>query len=233
MALTYYIPGAGTESEFRARAKELKLLDPLCRSTPVRSATRTPEGQGLFSAIEPRGKWGWLEGEQEWHRMADGAWWLGVPQTYEPASLARDPQISGHFVKLGDGRSWLVPCARVHEERDGAPRVMSNVPLLMELDASGEWTVSIEERFRWFSDRAGTVAEMLAGTAPEEEWTWKDDVALSVEALGLNYFLGKWEVSALRLLTTETVSELLRAVVDVPGMVRMAEALGKKKGTGD
>ncbi len=161
---------------------------------------------------------------QTWRRVpgTTGAWvgmWNdGVPG---PADLARDKQLAGHFVTLGDEREWLIPVARGLVENEDAGRLewYTALPQRRELNDAGEWVSGdVMPKYgplwdlacRWFDATRG-----LGDGRQVFAFDGADDGA--VLALGYNYAgLGGAEVSLLGLFDERIVGQVLQAVIDGP-----------------
>jgi len=185
--------------------------------------------------MDPDGnhKWlGYYPDKQEWHECQGGAYWIGVQKDSPPTpdELARPSQIDGHRVKLDDGNEWMIPVARWHQP-DGTGRI--GVPQAIKLDSEGNWTSHVNGQYGGFFDRAVKVYEMFVGVDEGEDWTPHDDLDFSAEAIGFNYYLTRWEISALGLFNSETVGDLLRAVIDYPGLMTLIESQKKTEGVID
>ena len=169
---------------------------------------------------------GYYPDKQDWHECQGGAFWIGVQKDSPPAptELERPNKIGGHFVKLDDGNEYLIPVARWHES-DGTGRI--GVPQSIKLDKEGKWTSHVNGQYGGFFDRAVKVYEMFVGADEGDDWTPHDDLDFAAEAIGFNYYMTKWEVSALGLFNTDTVGDLLRATIDYPGFMALVEAQKK------
>ena len=52
---------------------------------------------------------------------------------------------------------------------------------------------------------------------------------MSIQSLSLNYRLSKWEASALKILSTRNVTEVLEALVDVPSIKAQIDSEKKRQ----
>jgi len=68
----------------------------------------------------------------------------------------------------------------------------------------------------------------------EPELSVPERMAFAIEALAWNYHIGTEEVNLLKLITTQNLSEIMAAIIDVPTLVKVAkermEAEKKNKG---
>lgn len=189
-----------------------------------------PEGKrGVMVAYQPPGehvRLGYYADEQCWHRAPRAdylvGWWTEDPPT--PTGLQRIDGLAGHAVQLGDEQEWIVPVAVLCEGGN-------NLEQALTLGDAGELVANVAGKHARIWEHALRVRDNAfigmglreRGDVPElterEEWDY------AVEALALNYRVGAPEVSLLHLLTTTTMRAVLMAVVDVPTMQRIGEAL--------
>jgi len=166
---------------------------------------------------------GYYPDKQTWQRCQEGAFWLGWYTDHPPgpSDLARERQIDGHWVRLADGQRWLVPVARRFP-------VGTALPQVLYLSETGELIGDVEPAYVGFGQRAETLWEQFmayhTGELTEDEVSIRDFWDFAVEALSLNYRVGQWEVSALRLLSTNLLHEVCGAIIDVPTLLKVAEA---------
>ena len=156
-------------------------------------------------------------------------YWIGWRKDSPPGpdDLARQKQLDGHWVKLGDGNLWLVPVARRYVFEDGAIRHRVELSTVRHLDADGRWKAdTVAEQYRrlwaWLTlfDRWLAAEEGAA-----EDFDFQSETEFVVEALRLNYRLGSVEASLLGLLDTTGIIGAIEAVTDRPGLEEL-----KKKG---
>ena len=184
-----------------------------------------PDGASGVLVSHSGRRLGYNPGAQTW-RTIDGrtfGWWNDSPPT--PEDLCRVQQVPGHFARLDDGGDWLIPCARVFPSGTRLPRTL-------RMDDSGELTLDVKPEYRAFAAQAETLWDVVAGTfkvdsgspaAPEMNYLQLFDVAAA--ALAINYRIGRAEIGALELLSTDTLPGVWHAVVDWPAIVA---ALQKK-----
>jgi hypothetical protein len=160
----------------------------------------------------------------------------GQPGAPRPAHLLRPEPIDGHQVKLADGNPWLIPIARSIVQ--GA-----TLPERLVLGPNGKVVREPLERFAELSAAAERIWHRIVYDNAEqaERENMEDPGALSTEelfdiacqALAVNYRIGRWEISALKLLTSQTAMNVVKALVDLPTIERVSKAIAKKKSTPD
>ncbi len=152
-----------------------------------------------------------------------GIGWDVLPK---PEELAREKQYEGHMVKLGDGNEWLVPVARYC---NGQPMEST-----YRIGTDGELREEVSDRCRELYEFGCRFWDGLYGAAEKGagEFTYevKDQFEMAARILGYNYDVTRWEVSALGLITDQTLRELMNAVVDVPRVIRIMQ---EKKTNGE
>jgi len=157
------------------------------------------------------------EAAQHWEECAGGAYWIGYWRDAVPGpqDLARQVQVAGHGVELADGREWLIPLVR---QFDGG----TAVPQVIKFRADGSVEHDINPKYSTFYERGMQVWESVAQDnkwGPSEQWI----LDTAIEALTVNYMVGKWEASVLGLLDTRNVSLIVQAIVDGPTYKRWAD----------
>jgi len=166
---------------------------------------------------------------QTWSQCHD--WWLGYETAAPPKEqlLRRAHQIAGHAVTLGDGGSWTVPLAVVVQFVEDRITRGTNLPQSLRLGADGQWLSQILPQYLGVSRAAEQMYQHLIGQGPAPSVA--EAASIAAEALGVNYRVTAWECSALGLLTTENLADVLRALVDWPVIESwLAE---KKRASGD
>ena len=159
--------------------------------------------------------------KQVWQKIHGAAAWVG----YEPANmptpedLARESGVSGFFKTLGDGNKWLCPLARL---ASGVP----DVPCAHKLDA-GKWTRGDPlERYKRLWQVASQFWDIVKPEIDRhmEENTesvkldFDQEHAFAITALAANYRIQRTEASILGLFDDENVGEILRTLIDWPGI---------------
>ena len=148
---------------------------------------------------------------------------IGVSEAVKPEDLARDDQVSGHLVKMGDGAQWEIPVARHWKGAAGFPRRLAWTPdgwkagdvipayKALWRDACSFWTLLLNAE----------AAE--AGEAEDVSFSAEDEVNLAARAIAVNYRVGPAEISHLGLFTTETKAAACLALVDFPSVKALKE----------
>lgn len=177
---------------------------------------------------------GYFPLKQEWQKASGGKFWIGreKDKPVRPADLQRTEIIAGHKVKLADGQEWMIPVARVFPQG-------TMLPQSLILGPDGEVVKEVLPRYARLGQKAERVWQefkkqmgwLEEGENPES-MTEKEEWEIATEVLGINYRLGAWEISFLRLFTTENLERVLSAFVDIPTMLAASRAMqeaSKKK----
>jgi hypothetical protein len=140
---------------------------------------------------------------------------IDTSQRPKPADLVRETVHPGHLVTLGDKQEWEIPVARLAGGGSGLPRRR-----VVKDDGTRAWEV--EGAFRGLSDFADKVYALYNGEAV----TIPDDEAdrMCGEALSVNYRIHELEMLAMGLLTNTALRQILRALLDVPTIERIADS---------
>jgi len=163
------------------------------------------------------------EADQRWSE--GDPLWVGhyVCEPPTPDDLARDELVRGYRVPLADGQRWAVPLARKFPEGTALPQAVY-------LDKQGAVICEPLPKYAQFTQHVDAFWQALAehgeSTEDLDPDQWFD---LAVEALAVNYRLGRSEVSHLGLLTTENIWLLLLVMVDAPARAAAAEEQGERE----
>ena len=175
--------------------------------TTQRKVIKGPDSKsGTIYSFGP-GKTGFHPGQQTWTAVDD--YYIGCGDDVTPALLLRPEPIDGHYVCLEDGNDWLIPCARMFPAG-------TMLPESLILGPDGAWVTEILPRFARFSARAQKVWDAFTGDN-EMDFSTASDIA--AEALSINYYIGRHEISILRLFSTTNVMNILKAMVDYPTLM--------------
>lgn len=151
--------------------------------------------------------------EQTWRECEGGKFWIGYwtdnPPT--PETLERDKLTEGHEV---DG--WTVPLVR---PVFGATRL----PHTQRLESDGTITHTPLGRYVALIDRVEDIYKVIE-TESGLEMDESDVYALAGDLLCVNYYIGKWELSAIGA-TNVTLKDILFASFDLPSFVKFQEEL--------
>lgn len=231
LGFLYFIPGAHGASAEALDAAGLAHLKGL--SIESGQIDRGPAGGGLLIRIASKGRAPALryDGDaQIWRKCGGGRFWLGYNRDHPPTpeDLARPDTIGGHLVTLEDGNKWLIPVARV--AATGASPLFK-----LDLDDEGEWiagdpidrlaalTVDAQEIWQQLVD-AVEGGENASGVM---QLTVKTEADIGIRALAVNYYLGRFEVAALGLLSNRVTGSIAMALIDWPTIE--SEAAAQKK----
>lgn len=147
-----------------------------------------------------------------------------------PLDLERPNRRFGHDVDLDDGNSWHIPAARYLPQKlqlvNGAVRYVPKKEF-----AAFETAVTQ----CWLDYVRDSGVETTDDPAETERWEGEhlsemQQVELAVGFLGLNYRVRlEAEINALGLFDQVCLVRVLEAILDIPGWIRLAEEMHKKK----
>lgn len=159
--------------------------------------------------------------KQDWHKVSffEHVFYVVIEKDVSElaSALARPAMFPGHSVAMLGG-FWTMPIAAMFTGNCGLPKVRAVDPET----GTREWVPA--EQYRERIAFADSVFKLNVG----------EDVAISQDdlddglalVLGLNYFIGPLECLLLRLLTSETMGQLTRAMLDWPAVEALATAPG-------
>ena len=81
----------------------------------------------------------------------------------------------------------------------------------MGMDAAGQFEMRVMPDFEWAWELSGQIFDRVFGSP---DLTFADAFSLAIQALGLNYRIGRREASQLGLITTENFQAIFEAAVD-------------------
>lgn len=191
-------------------------------------------GQGLVFAACPNDPGTFKAAEQRWTKGPDGKFWCGVwieKPNPGPDKLARKKFVGGHAVRLRDGNDWTIPIARSVVGGSTLPR-----GLVLGDDAKTWRMKELPEYLKLCKDAEAVWREYVAAVIPSEngepsnkvEVEDQELIRIAVDGLAANYRIGPLEVSCLGLLGTDEMWEILRAIIDIPALMKAAEDRKKK-----
>ena len=244
----YYLEGVADTGVHKALYANPVLADLLPQPYTVATALRGPDGgQGCVvcrADTFPETSIGHFPETQEWIERAPGVrlgWSKASPPS--PMDLVRPKLQPGHGVRAGDGHRWMIPLARALKwnAEGGLFDPSCNLPVASHFDATtGTWGPSgvcpelvelwaIAQEW-WAVKRKAVAAAEIDDDTPGDanipiRFQFHGSHESAVRALAVNYFLGNPEASALGLLTSDVVVEILDALVDGPVL---AEWMQKK-----
>ncbi|HPD15811.1 MAG TPA: hypothetical protein PLE19_12725 [Planctomycetota bacterium] len=234
----YWFPGVDAPTdEVIGRCGLTEVLPPACAL--MRRGATGPDGErGVVCGLAPprdatEQAFGYYPESQTWRACDGRAWWLGVATgaAPRPEDLERPKQVRGHDVRLGDGRAWRVPVAKRFDLQTGRHELA--LPQGLDLSEDGKWIARPLPAFVALSERVerawSDYARMLEGPVEVDAELW---LGLAVEALTLNYHVGRWEAATLGVLSTSVVHDVVEAVLDVPTLRAAADGARGKKADG-
>jgi len=162
--------------------------------------------------------------EQTWKKGSGGKFWVGMWNDDRPGpdDLRREHLIAGHPVKLRDGLEWTIPVARSIVRG-------STLPKAIVLGEDGE-TFEFEELPEYASlcRDADMIFDSIR-TGKDMKMPFQEAARIAIDAMLINYRIGKWEASLLQLFSDVQLWDVMEAIVDMPTIVRMSEELEQKK----
>jgi len=227
-AFLYFLPGRRDVSRESVESAGITAVDDLS-SVSFCETERGPDGgAGIIFAVEPKTeggklpKVGYYPKNQQWSSCNNAKFWLGVSTEHKPTpeDLLKTESIAGHSVVLADNNLWTVPLARSFPSGSALPKALV-------LGPNGELVVESLPEFAKISEIADEVYNSLLGESDSIDVTKGWD--MSIQSLSLNYRLSKWEASALKILSTRNVTEVLEALVDVPSIKAQIDSEKKRQ----
>jgi len=183
---------------------------------------------------------GYYPEKQTWAQSLCGKYWVGAENANRPGpkDLEREDSIGGHPVILGDGGEWLVPIARAFPEGTRLPQSLIFGP-------EGKVLARVGEKYaRLWADAERVWRDFWNDSVPRGEepkekhvyLNYSEQMEIALQALGLNYRLGKDEANLLGILGTDNLISILGALIDMPAISAVLlemEAAAKKKADGE
>lgn len=250
-ALLYFLPEvkggvSALATASNGRLVSYGLADMLGENVSTRGADAGPSGtHGLVVSHSGRAtQIGYWPDRQTWSEVpaCEGrlAAWIGFATDSPPGpdDLARDEQVGGHMIKLGDGREWLIPIARAFP--DDSP-----IDEILRIGPNGELVKAPLPKYAAITADADRVWRMMESANDDPNQIPSEDaiipdldcIAIATRALAINYRVRTQEVSALDLILRSTVMPVLLALIDYPTRMSvvkdMVAADAKKKGAAD
>ncbi len=162
--------------------------------------------------------------EQTWKKSVDGKFHIGLYKGQPPTekTLRRKKQLVGYEVELAGGEKWLIPLARILAGG-------SIFPQSLMLGKNGELITEAMPKYALFSAKVEKLWDDFQCENKCREGELKlsmtERMELAIEALAWNYKVGADEVNLLKLITTENLSEILAAVIDVPTILEVSKQM--------
>lgn len=240
----YYVPGLRNDSGFAEKACQVVGSSIEGGKIVARNVDAGP-GQGgpgvLFAAL-PAGvtpEPGEVEkalatpgycadpSRQTW--IAGAGFWVGYDHDRKPGpeDLARASQRAGYFHD-SEGYRWLVPVARRLDGSSGFDERIVYEPSgdlqQMPLDRYSGLCLFASEHFE-------ALTRLFAASGVDEAYIEYDRrfADVTCEALGVNYHVGRYELSLLGALTKENTAHMASLLCDAPMLVEVAKASVEKK----
>lgn len=225
--LVYYVPGREnvvTDDKFPDLLEEIGCRDvvPTTRIEVMQVHKGPDKGRGITFAASAfqndvraitRPDFKWLEAER---------FWVGYDPSNPPtpAELSRATQIPGYNITLGDGNDWTVPLVRVESGESMLPRRYTvgrdGKPVLEPMDRYKVLTEHCMAFYQYFMQAVGENGIVGDVDVPDDKL-----FEYAIEALGVNYHIGRYEVALLGLLDTVNVRAVLGAAIDASAAYRM------------
>ena len=228
----YYAPGLGTMHD----SMIVKLgLDGVFRNSKYSFGIIDdgPDGgRGVLFAAHPEApgaempKLGHFPGAQKWQHVKKGGYWIGfeAESPPRPTDLQRGLAAAGKWAVLSDRKRWLVPVARY---LGGS----TDLPMTIRADDDEVWTRSVKDEYASLWEDAYSVLQTAFNSSwpVEDQLSPQDEVNLCVRCLQINYRVGMWEITALDLLDSDALLEILAIVSDLVSMRELVRKELKKK----
>ena len=169
---------------------------------------------------------GYFPEKQDWQESMSKKFWIGKEKENppKPIDLQRKELIDGHLTRLEDGNECLVPAARIFPQG-------TTLPQSLILGPNGELVQEILPKFAQLGKKADELwieFQREQGMLPKENAAepigLKARWDIAIAALAVNYKIGQDEVSFLRILTTENLSRILAAIIDIPVLISVVKA---------
>lgn len=230
----YYVPRVnGAAFEF---PRELRYASIPGRKCTYREVARGPDNTGpgwiVSTGPEPSSDKLLLDlPKQRWMQIyvphdgvetpPDKQFYVGryLDQKLMPDKLARETQLDGHWVELGDGSRWLAAIARRIATEPLA--VFTSLPRSFAYDPKdGKWLPGpIVEEYKRFADLAFSYGEADFEASNSGDMTFRFDAMeeLAVLALTANYRIGSSELALYDgVFTVPSRNALVHAACDFP-----------------
>lgn len=245
----YFMPGRGidvTDEDIAAATGLAHAFEGRPATSEVREG---PDGErGVLLAdrkVEPS-RFNYRAESQVWRKLLVSHVWVGMYKDNPPGpeDLAREQQLRGEWVELGDGEQWLVPLARGLSVEDDELVYHVALPSVRTLDDSGEWKQhDVVQRYAPLWDVASQYWDAVTGALAKKKaedgkltLDFEGETDAAVVALQANYRIGAVEASMLELLNDLTVGKILNATVDfdhaTEWLKKKAAASGETTGDG-
>jgi len=245
----YYLPGKDAVTDDILKDAGLEYLTRIVAGQrPV--LANGPDGEkGIAFTVDvkmPLGgskpKLGVYPKKQTWRECNKGKFWLGMENENmpQPKDLLRAPQLQGYYLDLGDANAWLIPVARHFVQGSPLPRDLM-------LGVGGEVMETVMGKYIPFSKRSEDIYHDLLleenldelaeeggilELGPNRRMTIQNHFEIVSEAMGFNYTISKWEISALCLLNSQNIKIACMVIIDFcdeENSNRLLDAIEAKK----
>jgi hypothetical protein len=156
-------------------------------------------------------------GAQTWRCGPGKRFAVGMGQRCGPGGLVRRNLIPGQDVRLLDGNLWTIPrCTGL------VPKRPSTLPYLIDLAEDGVTPIAADHpQYASLCERAFDFWLMFRHAAGAPQLTPVQLVELAIDALSVNYRIGKIEaLSLLKLMGEQERNAILRAIIDADEVER-------------
>lgn len=163
---------------------------------------------------------GYYKARQTWEKAPGFDYWVGYFNDAKPGpvDLARG-ECRGHAIRCRDGEQWLVQPTRLIKG-------VMDIPMGLALDRDGELVGEALPEYSQIVSDAETIWNwhVSAFSDSPQELGRVEMMQAIARVLGRNYRVGLAEVNLLRLVTTENIGEMCRAIIDWPTYLAMMAA---------
>jgi len=233
----YYVPQSQSKASAKNAMSEASVELAFVEGLASNHTAKGPDNGGGFVLGPAPGPNAVNRDVQEWMPAPGKRYWVGVARSDppKPCELARDEQLPGHPVKLGDGNEWLIPVARRYVTMDGDSGWIRALPRSLKVNDEGHWEPGdVIAQYRPLWEEVLRVQELFQRNARGDRSALADldfdtEAALVVLALKANYFVDVVEASLLQLVDTKVFVPVMEALSDMPGfkeLEKKAQASG-------
>lgn len=147
----------------------------------------------------------------EWLSFNGGLIWAAIDKNYPPtpADLARHKMLDGYPIEMADGQEWIVPILRRWPAGTALPQDW-------EWDDAGQFVQRIKARYQRIWESSSKTASEFFDSPSGHRINLPDATQRILDALALNYRLGRHEQRLLHLVDSTNWEDALAATVDLP-----------------
>jgi len=233
----YFIPGLVSVNAAKLVDVGLSHIVDQPQDLVAREAIRGPNGGGgcVFTSSRSvaENRVGHYPDKQTWQKF--DKFWIGKfnDEPTEIKRLERAELQRHHTWKDWQGNAWKIPIARKWQSFDGRLVPACVLPNYLQLNEQGEWVFGgilphlarlwdFAVEFQDKRMKAADIAIEKNQSTYEFELPGLNEVIETV--IAINYRVSKFEISLLKVLQVDSAGEIMRLVVDDPGL----EELQKK-----